>query len=130
MNWYKLNGKEILAVKVPKSKIPIHEFVLQQLTDVNLAWLHFVDKVGIEVATGVQLPPGSYSILGRGRDLTEEQWRGLVENLFGKHYKDYTLPDDHKGYGGPFVCHTATASGLSWFKANGIDENYLLIIKM
>lgn len=75
----------------------------------------------------IDLPPGSWQILGRPKEISEEVWKGLVEFIHGYEWAAYFDYEDVycSGYH-----NTAIESGLSWCRANGIDEeNSLLIIK-
>lgn len=121
MTSYKLNENEILAVKVPKDASDIQLHKIGGIDEYCITY--FTEKPFAGTERVYLPPPGSYSILGRGMDLKEEQWRRLVEYSKGStdSWKDYEHPS--------FVHWRSTASGLSWLKANGIDENYLLIIK-
>lgn len=119
-----LNGKEILAVKVPDDAT---NFWINNIGCIRYSQMQGKISSVIEPAQiGEYLEKDKWSILGRGRDLTEEQWRGLVGGPPYASYEEQNIcAEDYKG----LWVQTATASGLSWLKANGIDENYLLIIK-
>lgn len=68
------------------------------------------------------LPPGNWQPLGFLHEVSEKQWKGIVEehywdwNLGG--YLNYENPDDRT-----VLCGTATASGLSLIEANVLLEN-------
>lgn len=70
----------------------------------------------------VEMPAGNWSIIGLGKDLTNDQWMEIIEKevyplVVG--YKDYNDEDGLLSF--PFE------SGLSWLKALGADENYLIL---
>lgn len=129
-----LNGNEVLAVKVPDDASDIQLHKIGGIDEYCITY--FTEKPFAGTERVYLPPPGSYSILGRGRDLKEEQWQGLVESDWW-----YDGPKEDHGLGKVTFYReypkeledscllSATESGLSWLKANGIDENYLLIIK-
>ena len=87
------------------------------------------------------LPPGSWQILGRGKELTEEQWKEIVPRIDGDlawipsyndpdsggHgfcYDDYESEDEHTVY------YTATESGLSLLKYKNVPiDNVIILVK-
>lgn len=66
------------------------------------------------------LPPGNWIIVGIGKDLKEEQWKGIIEKgKDGICYK-YYLPGD-------YLSTTSTESGFSWLRSHGADETFLIL---
>jgi hypothetical protein len=74
-----INGKEILMVTVPEDA---KDFRLDKycggLSYFRGGW------VGVDIQN-----IGTYDILGKASDLTEEQWDGIVEGDRSKRFKDY-----------------------------------------
>lgn len=65
------------------------------------------------------LPSGNWTLLGRFEEITEEQWKGIVESIFDRAYKDYAYSGP-AGYGYPFTLQTATASARSLIPGNPV----------
>lgn len=118
MKEYKLGDKVLIAV-------PWYEDAIRCYMQGD-RWLYFTLKGAVN--HGIELPPGSYSILARGREVTDSQWQDLLEEEMNLDIHDNewwrNYEDDYK----PF--RSATESGLSWLRSQGINENDLLIIKM
>lgn len=89
----------------------------------------FKIKSGADHGT-ILLPSGSkYSILFTTKQATEEDWKGVVDEQFDT-YLDYEADEDEDiGNVANFSFATATSSGLSLQKANGMDvnKNYAVI---
>lgn len=76
------------------------------------------------------LPPGQWQILGLGHQLTEEQWKGIVERQRGQGlYWHYNIRGSSLGQYGAFLLDTATKSGLSLLKSKSLDPSTTLILK-
>lgn len=69
------------------------------------------------------LPPGNYSIVGRGLELWESQWKQIV----GEHNGLFEYPDFERNE----LCllRTATESGLSLIKSLGMENPLILKIE-
>lgn len=75
---------------------------------------------------------GNWKILGRGNDLTEEQWKGIVAQFVYKSpfggdggetkYNDYTCDRVDA------LFKTATESGLSLLKAHNLEPDVLILV--
>ncbi len=77
----------------------------------------------------VKLPPGSWRIVGRALELTEEQWRGILPSLTATEnlFEDY-VQSDLRGF--TAVAGSATESAMSLMRAKGLDlETNPLILK-
>lgn len=78
----------------------------------------------------IDLPPGRWRIVGRAKELTEGQWRGLIK---GKYLDDDCMLGIWPDFESPStMCYSATAteSGLSLLRFHGIDpETNPLILK-
>lgn len=70
------------------------------------------------------LPEGPYEILGRPEEITEEQWKGIVERAmpFGRvgRYMDYEYPDS--------AFYEAKTSGLSLLKSKSLEGASIIIL--
>jgi hypothetical protein len=118
MKTLELNGREILAVECenPNATLHIHG------NNMELHWARHAGN-GKFLLVIKKLPSGQWQILGRPSEITEEVARGLVESKEVRNriiYLDYTEPT--------WWYKKATESLLSWCRANGI-ENELLILK-
>lgn len=82
------------------------------------------------------LPPGSYSILGKGNEITEDQWKGVVDkdertvtngtrDTLISGFKDY---ERHGGSSIFMVKRTATESGISLLKSKGLNPKTTFIL--
>lgn len=96
--------------------------------------LMFTDKkpddpypLGLDDLDGIDLPPGSWQILGRPEEITEEQWKGIVD----------TYPDDGCG-GFAYMDYTSCVNGFETAKESGLDllkskglnpESIIILIK-
>lgn len=77
----------------------------------------------------IQLPPGTWRIVGRAKELTEEQWRNVVRKVFDSPtlYADFS-----NSLGITYMpMFPATESGFSLLRSHGIDpeSNPLILIK-
>lgn len=80
----------------------------------------------------VILPKGNYSIIGLGKDLTEEQWKGIVDFIVesdGAPTPYTEFYEYYKNYCGNGKYIIATESGHSLLKANNLNPNTTLILK-
>lgn len=76
----------------------------------------------------IELPPGSWSILGKGNELTEEQWNGIVEQIVVMSGDD--LIDGFKDYCDPVHGYVSPIpSGLSLLKSKGLNPETTLILQ-
>lgn len=75
----------------------------------------------------VVLPSGQWSLLGRPKEITEEQWKGIVD----------TYPDDGCG-GFAYMDYTSCVNGFETAKESGLDllkskglnpESIIILIK-
>lgn len=72
----------------------------------------------------IVLPKGNYSIIGLAKDLTEEQWKGIVESKKTFGYRK------HDAVNGEYQWTArALQSGHSLLKANNLNPNTTLILK-
>lgn len=122
MKEYILNGKVMLAASVPYNGTAFSLFVSEMTTSLQFILNrkpHFI-----------ALPPGEYKILGKPKEVTEEQWRELVD----RDYLEVVNIGEYDGfvcyYDDRLYCDTATESGLSFCKVEGIDDNSVLIEKI
>lgn len=75
----------------------------------------------------IDLPPGPWRIVGRAKELTEEQW-GRVVNCFGANgYFNYEVGTQYI----EALLPTATESGFSLLRSHGIEpeSNPLILVK-
>lgn len=103
--------------------------------DINGSELFFINKhkddpypLGLDDVDGRDLPSGVWQILGRGSELTEEQWKqgslNWIEIVDEVGYRDYTRYEDFRYF------KTATESGLSLLKSKNLNpDNALILIK-
>lgn len=78
-----------------------------------------------------ELPEGNWKILGLGKDLTEDQWKEVVEQQSGGlgRFKDYELTGSLADHG-TYILYSALKSGLSLLRSKGLQgENTLILIK-
>lgn len=84
------------------------------------------------------LPPGQWQIVGLGNQLTEEQWKGIVEwyedsndSSYDPQYNETTYFNVFKDYvtGDEGEVDTATESGLSLLTSKGLKPENTLILK-
>ena len=86
---------------------------------------------GEEFVESISLSQGQWSIVGLAKDLTEEQWKGILPQVrggFAGHiagYKDY---NDNGLSMDKAPLKTATESGLSLLASNGKKPSTTLII--
>lgn len=100
------------------------------IKDHLLFYEHSFDKVGLGEDEIINLKTEKYSLVGIASSLTEEQWKGIVEEYIysGKisfyAYKDYTgkIPECEDDI------LSATESGLSLLAAHGKKPSTTLII--
>lgn len=72
----------------------------------------------------IDLPPGPWRTVGRAKELTEGQWRGVVPVLpSGIRWANYEHPER--------LLLSATESGMSLLRSHGIDpeSNPIILIK-
>lgn len=86
----------------------------------------------------IKLPPGNWKILGKGSDLSEEQWKGIVEafthkmGYFGDSnkaekivlYMNYMI---ERPVPVTFLYCDAKDSGLSLLKSKGLNPDVLIL---
>lgn len=71
-----------------------------------------------------ELPPGEWKLLGFPNEISEEVWDGLAHGVWNSHLDKWDWFEINRDH----ITGTATESGLSWCRANGV-ENCLLIVK-
>lgn len=83
--------------------------------------------LGKEIGS-VEMPPGNFQIVGIGRELTEVQWKEIVDRQNGSvgKYKDYSITGSLAKYG-TYLLGAATESGFSWLRSHGADETFLIL---
>lgn len=130
--------KNHLAVKVSKS---YNEFFIHTQPDGIQGISFFLsNNRGLH---DIILPPGQYEIVGKGDQLTEEQWKGIVEVVdydippsagndfrgdWRSAYRDYVSLVETGCSEYPFV-KTAIESGLSLLSSLSLKPEQSLIIK-
>lgn len=109
----------IICVDVPKGCI--HYYDELSIIREEFQIIKCVDyKDKSEQLHFMELPSGSWTILGRLDEITEEQARGIVEGKL----KDYKCYKDEN------FCHYYATDGLKCLlKANQIEGNLLLLIE-
>lgn len=93
-----------------------------------------MDMTFLCLSRKTQIPNGQYSIVGLAKNLTEEQWEGIVEewivysqgnvpDYFYRNYlKEEIVPSNYSLY-------TKRESGLSLLKSLGLNGNVLILKK-
>lgn len=116
-----LNGHTILAVEMPNDARDI------ELYDIQNSIVYRVGQ-GTEDFDILRepLPEGEWQLLGRPSQVTEDQARGLVGHL--TLMGERTDAFENYGFGLPKY-KTATESFLSWCRREGVDDNFVLLIK-
>ena len=92
-------------------------------------------KHGHVIVGEIDLPPGQWRILGRAKELTEEQWTTGMSGYLTEYDWEKIVEKVHHGYkdyefnGEPYA--TAMFSGLSLLRSHGIDPetNPLILVK-
>lgn len=86
-------------------------------------WLFFWTKTGWDDIDSQQLPPGTWRIVGRFKELTEDDWHKII----GGQLKQMPYPDFELVFN---WFDTATESGMSLLRSKGIDpESNPIILK-
>lgn len=93
---------DIVMVKIPEANRQIHEYVLNSIPEAGLSWLHFLDVNGDDCARQEEFIGNNYTLIGKGNELSEDEWRGIGYN---------------------------TESGLSLLKSKGMKGVTTLILK-
>lgn len=75
------------------------------------------------------LPLGSWELIGLAKDLTEDQWKGVVEVLNTFVGDNGQRIDVFVDYDNNFECDTAAESGLSLLKSKSLNPGTTLILK-
>lgn len=126
------NGKKICLVEMPEDAREIAIHYSNHWTNDDIEKLVFLSSIQDPLKCGgdmIHLPPGSWSILGKGEQLSEEQCKEIV----GKEY----FEDDSEHWfvyekGGKIKSDlfyaTATESGHSLLASNGFEPNKTLIL--
>ncbi len=129
MEAYTLNGKEVLVVDVPPQSNAIRFFGF----DNHLEWVNDYGE-----SESKDLPPGDWQPLGKGSEISNDQWKDLVESdrYYDGHPEDHGLGEVTYYRDYPNELHescifSASESGLSWIRSIGKDPEkvYLLIKK-
>lgn len=122
-----IQHKDYLLVTVPEGT---HDVFIDE-GDPNLVF--FCDVFGEYFGDSVSLPPGSWQLIGLASEITEEQWREIVDW--------YGVGDgsvDEAGVGDIFWCYdesdfcfdTAIKSGKSLLKYHNLNGNQTVILKL
>lgn len=97
----------------------------------NQWWVRYTEmaRPGQFVTREIKLPEGSWGIVGVGSSLTEDQWKGIVEQIEVMSGDD--LIDGFKDYCDPVHGYVSpTSSGFSLLKSKGLNPgNTLILIK-
>ena len=126
MTTHKLNEREIVAVKglnkfIQKDTIYINKANCLRYTKFEHRGDSFPKH---QTSLAIQLPPGSWSILGRRTDVTEEVARGLVECYgYDNGYRNYQVYSQYM----EGLKKTALESFHSWCDREGITDELLII---
>lgn len=116
MKTVSLSTGEWLLVEVPEDSLTV---------DWNITgkWIYLSP-----LSFRIEIPPGQYSIVGIAKDLTEEQWKGIVEQ-YGDGYEHYMSDDQYEKSDRIDLLATATLSGLSLLSSNGFEKDTCLILR-
>jgi len=69
-------------------------------------------------------------IVGKANELTEEQAKGIVENIFERAYYDYCKSTDGQSWGGHYIYATALESLQSLIRSHDMKPETTLILKL
>lgn len=135
------NGQSWLLVEVPEDAKDFQ--LLTMPGDVDFWKLPPKDHVdlyanGILNTPLVSLPPGSYTLYGKGSDLTEDKWREIVADISFCRPNPYNVEQDevvncwqdYMDETEQLVCYTATESGKSWLTHHQFKPNGCVILKL
>lgn len=90
------------------------------INDTNLLiYEHSFDRIGLGTDEFKQLPPGSYTIVAPGSEISEQQAGEIVEYWKGIGWRDYTSLMDELA--------TALESFRSLLASHSLDKNVLII---
>lgn len=87
---------------------------------------------GVVTANEIPLPSGSYTLIGKSNEISEEGWKGIVESIFIEEYVAYDAYDchtDYKNYCGGVGFYSALKSGLSLLTHHNLNETTTVILK-
>lgn len=110
-----------LLVEVPQTSTPIYQYSLIAIKEAGLSWLHYLDEYENDVARCEELHGNSCQIIGKGNELTENQWEEIIERWDSGRYNDYSR---HLAR-----VDTATESGHSLIKSHSMKPEQVLILK-
>lgn len=127
MKEYKLGENTILVVKVPEGAYDFG-WIADTFTCKLPGQKPGTNKWLVEADEYMQKIVGAWECLGRASSITEQQAKGLVEEIINGFYKDYDESNiwDLSGFEGK---DTALQSFSSWLTANGIDRESVLLKK-
>jgi hypothetical protein len=113
-----INGKEYLFVEIEKAS---SEFWLDKG---ELHYLWGEDYVTIQLPTKTKM-----KIIGKASELTDEQWKGIVEVFNNGAYRDYGQSLFAPDMSTDVFCLTAKESGLSLIASLNLKPETTLIIQ-
>ncbi len=114
------SGKYLL-VTVPEDALDIE--VIPDKVDAS--WPDYLKFVSLkeDMCAHWRLPPGRWQLIGKGGELSEEQWKGIVETEYiediGHFPIDYETEESD--------CSSYTESGLSLLRSHGMNENTIIL---
>lgn len=120
--------ENILILPVPEDSWNYH-FISMGVTGIGIKCFHSFDKGKVRVFSA-PIAPGDWRIVGRAKELTEEQWRGVMPvfecyESYKKGFKNYSKFSHEYD-----LFATATESGMSLLRSYNIDpETNPLILK-
>lgn len=84
----------------------------------------------------IQLPSGSWQILGKAKELTDDQWKSIVDDISFLRPNPYNIErdevvecwQDYTDETEQLVCYTPTESGLSLLKSKSLNPGTTLIL--
>lgn len=110
--------KQYLFVEVPESS---YTHVIISGQRLGYVWM--------DTSHEIELPPGSYSIVGLANELTEEQWEPIVGKPHSYVHKRKRYYNHFDFVAGIFDAKTYTESGYSLLSHLGLGKQVLIIKK-
>jgi len=119
-----------IGVQVPENQGNDFEIIRDQDNYDQQQLKYPSDKYnGLQNYSWVNLPPGKYSIVGLAIDLTEEDWRGIVEHRYeygNSKSKGVLITKD---YVNGYSFDTFKKAGYSLLESKGLAKETTLILK-
>lgn len=87
----------------------------------------FNNKHGYPYPKWVDLPPGSWELVGKASDLKEEDWDDMVDEFSTNSADVYVRYKDYENAGKSFF--SSKKSGHSWIRSQGKEVSKVVLLK-